>query len=165
MARLQEDIAERLELLLEPHNAGEQELKDWLRGYGYKVKDVSDNPIYWKKDIDLIVDGETTIEVKWDSKLAETGNLFIETISNIDNNKKGWYEFCEADYLAYGDAIGKTFCIFNWAQLKAHIEAHKAEYKTARAADYTKDGIKKYSQGYLVPIGTLSGLYNEIDVG
>lgn len=159
------ELAEQLEIMLEPHNAGEQELKDWLRGYGYKVKDVSDNPHYWKKDIDLIVNDEMTIEVKWDSRFSDTLNLFIETCSDIENKKQGWYNFCEADYLAYGSAIDKLFLIFDFDKLKAHIEAHKAEYKKATAADYGRDGIKKHSEGYLVPVDTLSGLYEVIDVG
>jgi hypothetical protein len=159
------ELAEKLEQLLEPHNAGEQELKDWLRGYGYKVKDVSDNPNYWKQDIDLIVNDKITIEVKWDSLLSSTGNLFIELVSDIDKNKDGWFRFCKADYLAYGAAEDKIFLIFKFDELKAHIEAHKDEYKTTTAADYNKYGIAKYSKGYLVPVDSLCGMFKEIDVG
>lgn len=159
------NLEDMLEMALEPHNAGEQELKDWLRGYGYKVKDVSDNPTYWKKDIDLIVNNETTIEVKWDSKLSTTGNLFIETCADIDKGTAGWFNFCEADYLAYGAADEYIFLMFDFKKLKAHIEAHKNEYKQATAADYDKCGIRKYSKGYLVPVDSLNGLYTELDIG
>lgn len=158
-------ILEKLEQMLEPHNAGEQELKEWLRGYGYKVKDVSDNPYYWKKDIDLIVNDKYTIEVKWDNKLSETGNLFIEICADVDKGAEGWYNFCEADYLAYGAADEYVFLMFDFKKLKKHIEQHKAEYKKATAADYDAFGVRKYSEGYLVPVDTLSGLYEEIDIG
>jgi hypothetical protein len=162
---MQKELAEKLEQMLEPHNAGEQELKDWLRGYGYKVKDLSDNPAYWKKDIDLLVNDKYTIEVKWDSLLSTTGNLFIETCADIDKGKQGWYEFCEADYLAYGAADMYIFLMFDYKKLKQHIEAHKEEYIKKTAADFGKDGIKKYSEGYLVPVDSLSGLYETIDIG
>lgn len=159
-----EDLAIALEYATMPRRAGEYELKRYLRDKGRKVEDVSDNPRYWKKDIDLIVDDTETVEVKWDALLADTGNLFIELYSDVYKRKEGWFKFCEASHLAYGDAKNKMFYIFDFAQLKAHIEAHKAEYKKATAADYSKDGIKKWSEGYLVPVETLTGLYSTVDV-
>lgn len=158
-----EENAEKLNELLNPVKPGEYELKTYFRGKGCKVTDVSNNPDYWKKDIDLIVDGEA-IEVKWDSKVYDTGNLFVEIYSDVERRKPGWYKFCEADTLAYGDAVNKYFFMFDYEGLKEHIEAHKDEYKTAVAADYGRDGIKKYSEGYLVPIETLSGLYDTLDL-
>jgi hypothetical protein len=158
------EYARKLAELLEPIHSGEHELKTYLRQHGRKVEDVSDNPDYWKKDIDLIVDDMHTVEVKWDSKLYDTGNLFIETLSDTNTKAKGWYKFCEADTLAYGDAQNKYFYLFDFAALKEHIEAHKDDYKTVVAADYGKDGIKKYSEGYLVPLDTLSGLYDTLDL-
>lgn len=159
-----EENAQKLSELLNPIHAGEHELKSYLRYSGHTVEDVSNEPAYWKKDIDLIVDGETAIEVKWDSKVYDTGNLFIEIYSDVEGRKEGWYKFCEADILAYGDAVNKYFFMFDFEGLKEHIEAHKDEYRTARAIDYGRDGIKKYSEGYLVPIETLSGLYDTLDL-
>lgn len=43
-----------------------------------------------------------------------THNIFIETCSNIDSNKEGWYLFCKANYLYYGDAYNKVFYIFDF---------------------------------------------------
>ena len=159
-----EENAEKLAELLNPIHAGEYELKTYLREQGHKVQDVSNNPDYWKKDIDLIVDDTHTVEVKWDSKLYDTGNLFVETLSDTEYKRAGWFKFCEADTLAYGDAVNKYFYLFDFEALKEHIEAHKGDYKTVVAADYGKDGIKKFSEGYLVPIDTLSGLYNTLDL-
>lgn len=161
---INDELSIALEYAIMPRRAGEYELKRYLRDKGHKVLDVTDNPSYWKKDIDFIVDGVETVEVKWDNRLADTGNLFIETYSDIHQRKEGWYKFCEAEMLYYGDAQNKVFFIFNFEELKAHIEAHKVEYKTATAADYDKDGIKKWSEGYLVPMDTLSGLYDTLDV-
>ena len=49
--------------------------------------DLTKSPEYFDKDIDFQVkyDGLWhSIEVKWDSRIAETGNMFIETITDLD---------------------------------------------------------------------------------
>ena len=52
--------------ILGEYHAGEFELKKLFRKLGYKVTDVSNNPNYWKKDIDLIIEDKLGVEVKWD---------------------------------------------------------------------------------------------------
>jgi len=55
---------------------------------------LTDDERYYDKDIDLLAlrNGKRcTIEVKWDSKIATTGNMFIETITDLDRNRDGWY--------------------------------------------------------------------------
>lgn len=155
---IDKELAIALEEAIYPRRGGEWELKKYLRANGADVEDVSNNPAYWKKDIDLIADG-VSIEVKWDGAMATTGNIFIETCSDIDKNKPGWFNFCQADKLYYGDAKNKMFYIFDFSQLKEYIEAHKAEYKERRARD-----TNKYSLGWLVPIGELKDLYTTINV-
>jgi len=41
------------------------------------------------------------IEYKADSKAAQTGNAFIETVSVDTQQKPGWAVYSEADYLIY----------------------------------------------------------------
>ena len=58
-----------------------------MESRNYKVEDVSGNEEYWNKDIDFIITSSTTgtiktFEVKWDSKINKTGNLYLE-IANI----------------------------------------------------------------------------------
>ena len=80
---IDKELAIALEEAIYPRRAGEWEAKKYLRANGADVEDVSNNPAYWKKDIDLIADG-VSIEVKWDGAMATTGNIFIETCSDID---------------------------------------------------------------------------------
>lgn len=67
-----------------------------MENRNYNVVDVSDNPDYWYKDIDFIITSPTsgdtkTFEVKWDSRINRTGNLYIE-LSNIHSKEgKGWF--------------------------------------------------------------------------
>lgn len=75
-------------------NIGEIKAYEYLTAHGYIVEDTTENQNYFRKDIDFIAekDGEKiSIEVKWDSRIAGTGNMFIETITNLDREEKGWY--------------------------------------------------------------------------
>lgn len=138
-----------LEELIEPMNMGEQEVKEFLRAAGYTVKDVSNNPAYFKKDIDLIATNPTTgktvtIEVKWDRRIAQTRNFFIE-IANIRSQEgKGWFNFSEADYLYYVDAVNNYLYIFKFKELEKYINEHGGRLEVQS----TLDG----SYGYLLPV-------------
>jgi hypothetical protein len=67
-----------------------------MLGRNYEVVDVSNNPDYWYKDIDFILTSPTsgltkTFEVKWDSRINRTGNLFLEISSINSKGGKGWW--------------------------------------------------------------------------
>lgn len=141
-----------LEELFEPRHPGEYELKKALRNSGYTVKDVSDNPNYWTKDIDLIAFNETTgsltsLEVKWDNRIAQTGNMYVEIENPRSWNGLGWFRFCEADMLAYGDAINGIFYFIEVAALKEYIKEKQTKLEKRMCADG--------AYGYLVPIADL----------
>ena len=135
--------------LIEPMNMGESEVKDLLRAAGYKVQDVSNNPAYFKRDIDLLATNPSTgatvsIEVKWDRRIAKTKNFFIE-IANIRSNEgKGWFNFCEADFIYYIDAVNNYLYIFKFKDLEKYIN----EYAARLEVQSTLDG----SYGYLLPV-------------
>ena len=117
---------------------GEQLFAQIMQQKGYIVEDVSNNPEYWYRDIDFIVtsstSGETkTFEVKWDSKISNTGNLYLELTSLYSKGGRGWFEFCEADYLAYGDAVTKVFYIIDMAQLRQ--AANNLPFRSARCGN------------------------------
>lgn len=99
-----------------------------------------------------------TIEVKWDSRIAETGNMFIETITDIDNNKAGWFEFCQAEYIFYGDSCNELFYVFKTNDLREYVSQKTMEER--RATDINRYGKpQKVSQGMLVPIKDFSKYY------
>lgn len=153
----------------EPHNEGEQQLKDWFRAKGHYVIDVSDNPNFWDKDIDLLVthkdviEEPTTIEVKWDSKIARTGNLFIEhhqvkvdTWGYEQEEEDGWFHFCKAGLLFYGDAVQKVYYVFKFKELKQYVYENRKKWRQATAKDYYFWGdLRKVSLGWLVPLEEL----------
>lgn len=148
---------------LGPRHPGEYELKKYLRRQGNEVLDVSENPVYWAQDIDFIVNDMITVEVKWDEVISSTGNLFIEFCADINKDTPGWFTYCKADWLYYGDAVNKKYYIFPFNELKQHIEKNIDQYKIGTAADRDKrDNVKKWSRGYLVPLNTVEHLYSTL---
>lgn len=108
---------------------GERLFQQQMEAKGYEVQDVSSNPDFWSKDIDFFVTSSTTgatksFEVKWDSKIQKSGNLYLE-LNNVHSkqwNGDGWFKHCEADYIAYGDAKKRLFYIIPLPQLKERVQ-------------------------------------------
>lgn len=106
---------------------GEQLFAQIMKDQGYIVEDVSDNKDYWGKDIDFVITspitGKTkTFEVKFDSRIHKTGNLYLEFVNINSKGGNGWWKFCEADYLVYGDAVNRTFIVIDLQELRAKVE-------------------------------------------
>lgn len=102
---------------------GERLFRQRMEEQNYKVRDVSNHSDYWNKDIDFIItsptSGETkTFEVKWDDRINQTKNLYLE-LENIHSKRGlGWFNFCKADYIAYGDSKTETFYVISLLDLK-----------------------------------------------
>lgn len=116
--------------------------------------DVSGNPEYWTQDIDFIItnaEGRSkTVEVKNDSRINRTGNMYIEIANPRSQGGLGWFSFCKADYLAYGDAIGRKFYMMEISALRQYIDNNRDKLRKA----YTYDG----SIGYLVNLRDVDNL-------
>lgn len=143
-------------------NIGELRAYNYLQANGWTVEDVTQNEAYFDKDIDLVAHRGTeslTVEVKWDSRIAQTGNMFIETVTDLDKSRAGWFLFCQADYIYYGDSVNQLFYVFRTEDLRQFVSTHFMEER--KAADYNYKGLlKKVSQGMLVPIKEFSQYYD-----
>ena len=107
---------------------GEMLFQQKMQELNYGVQDVSNNPDYWSKDIDFLAVSPTTgaqksFEVKWDSRIGATGNLYLELTNIHSKGGRGWFNFCEADYLAYGDSQAAVFYIIPLAALKERVNS------------------------------------------
>lgn len=144
-------------------NAGEVEAQNYLLKNGWKVKNLTACKDFFSKDIDFLIERDQErfyIEIKWDTRIKHTGNMFIEVSTDIENNKDGWYNYCEADFIFYGDALNKLFYVFRLQDLKEFIKGDYKRLQQRKAADYTIYGrVKKVSQGLLVPIEELRKSY------
>lgn len=98
-----------------------------MREAGYLVEDVSGDPNYFDKDIDFFcinpkTEAARAFEVKWDTRIHQTGNLYLE-ISNVHSKGgNGWFNFTQADFLAYGDAASKVFYIIDMEKLRERAQ-------------------------------------------
>lgn len=108
---------------------GEQLFKKIMTERNYTVQDVSANPNYYDKDIDFIITSPTsgdtkTFEVKYDSRINKTGNLYLEltSINSKQWNGQGWWVHCKADYLVYGDAVSRQFYVIPLLELRKRVQ-------------------------------------------
>ena len=108
---------------------GERLFQQRMQQQGYTVQNVSGDPQYYDKDIDFIVQSPFTneiksFEVKFDSKIHKTNNLYLE-LTNINSkqwNGEGWWLHTTADFLAYGDAASRTFYIIPLLELRERVK-------------------------------------------
>lgn len=115
-AQFQEDLARG--------KIGETLVIECLRGRGHEVEDVSDNPAYWEKDIDLICSGKT-VEVKYDTNINRTKNMFLERdvfYKKDRKSKDGWFYYTQAEYLFYVNATIAEVYIFYMEDLRKYVK-------------------------------------------
>ena len=106
---------------------GEKLFAERMSANGYKVQDVSNDPSFWSKDVDFVIESPYTGEVKsfeckWDTRIENTKNLYLELENIHSKNGIGWFEFIEADYLAYGNAASRTFYVIPLLELKERVK-------------------------------------------
>ncbi len=143
---------------------GEQAARKWLESRGHTVIDRRANPDYWKKDIDFSVSKgkqHCNVEIKWDYRMQKSGCMFLELITDIQENKAGWAIYTEADYIFYGDAGKGIFYIFSVADMKHYLKNHIGEYSTRTATEpkWNTRQIKQ-SLGAIVPIEQFKKYYD-----
>ena len=114
------------------------------------AKDVSNLREYQLIDVDFIL-GEHLIEVKYDSVIHRTGNMFVEDYTTIFNGNvhDGWYRITGADTLCYIDAEDDSAHFISMDTLRSYIEKRKP----ARATCRPNNG--NTIVGWLVPIARI----------
>lgn len=135
---------------------GEVLVQRYLEAHNWKVINLTNCKDFFSKDIDFLIQKENEkhyIEVKFDYRIADTGNMFIEISTDLDNKKDGWFKFTQAEFIWYGDKQNNLFYVFLLADLKKYIQEQEKILPTRKAADYDENQhIRKVSQGYLVSI-------------
>ena len=125
----------------------EQLVKDFLTNRGYAVQDVSEDCDNYQNDVDFIVqkDGRTNkIEVKLDTRLAQTQNIAFEDVfylkdkeSGKAESKQGYYHYSQCDFLIFVSPDDNNLYIVHFAKLKGQEESLKSEFKTKKFYSYT----------------------------
>ena len=139
---------------------GEQLAASILDSLGYTLEEVTNQAEYQKLDIDFIVykgSDTFTLEVKADSRINQTNNICVETITNKQLMKRGWFFTTEATVLAFVDTVGRRVHIVNTNELRElyrrsigflrHTETEQIEcgyfYKRAEIALIPLKEVKK----------------------
>lgn len=117
---------------LQTGKKGETAAAAALAERGWRTTDLSDSPQYQKQDIDFRAEKNNitlTVEVKTDSVISRTGNMFIETRQNEKDGYPakaglGWYHYCKADIIFYIDSTNKRMYCFYLNSLRKYIDTH-----------------------------------------
>lgn len=135
---------------------GEEIIKNYLRN-NPKVKgfdDVSNVERYQNRDIDLIVDfmdgTAVVVEVKTDTYTS--GNIFYETMSNMECGVVGCMVKSKADYLFYYFTETRELYIMDFEKYRAWFRANKYRFSRKLLKNIDKKRTGTYtSEGYTIP--------------
>jgi len=119
-------------------------VKEWLEEmFGSPVYDVRE----LKLEFDFMVgDGDITFDLKADTLMHRTGNIFVETESDIEAGKPGWLYNTQVDYIIYLDTVNRELYLIPMPLLQAHEREIKTyPYKTVKNRGWT-------AGGHLVPV-------------
>lgn len=114
------------------------------------VVDTQNNKRYQEKDIDIILDDIIFIEVKFDTKMYNTGNLYCENVSCVEVGSKGWLWKSEADLIYYCEYKPNDLCvchIFKLDELRNYVNENHP--RLIKHWDYSD---RKTKSAYLVHI-------------
>ena len=136
--------------------AGEEIIKEYLRK-NPKVKgfdDVSNIQRFQNRDIDLIVDfldgTAVAVEVKTDTYTS--GNIFYETMSNMECGVVGCMVKSKANFLFYYFTETKELYIMNFDKYRAWFRKNKHLFTRKLLKNKNKAGTGTYtSEGYTIP--------------
>lgn len=88
-----------------------------------------------------------SVEYKTDDRAGETGNAFVETLSNVEWDVPGWAHTSAAEFLIYRVTFPETIYIIRFEALRAELPRWAKSYRHAE----TKNP-KFTTRGVLVPL-------------
>lgn len=149
----------------------EQLVKDYLTGRGYTVQDVSEEQDNYQNDVDFIVqkDGRTSkIEVKLDTRLAETQNIAFEDAFYLNDKetgqtetREGYYHYSQCDFLIFVSPVDNSLYMVHFAKLKEQEETLQQEFKSKKFYSYT-DKCQKTMKVISVEVLKANGLLSVV---
>lgn len=141
---------------------GEAAIINHYRKKGNTVIDYSNDEEYQKKDIDITINGQT-VEVKTDTRVADTGNLCIELIANTQEGKwyrDGWFNISEAEvFIFYSPQTKMSYQVFAF-DLRQAYEAHKDEFEIRYFTNHEFGNVYKECKCVLFPVAKMKEYCN-----
>lgn len=129
----------------------EKDFAEYLKSIGYtnvRFNESDDRSQLKKYDLMAIhPDGyEETFEIKWDSYVKKTGNIYVEIRQGYGFHTPSGISVCEADWFIYIVNGMHTYMV-SPKDLKQHMRNNHPEFRIVSQ----KRDAKSYSQGVLVP--------------
>jgi len=135
---------------------GEEIIKNYLRN-NPKVEsfeDVSNIERYQNRDIDLIVQfkNNTAVAVEVKTDTYTSGNIFYETMSNMEHGVVGCMVKSKADYLFYYFTKTRELYILDFEKYRTWFRANRYRFtrKLLKNVDKARTGTYT-SEGYTIP--------------
>jgi hypothetical protein len=90
------------------------------------------------------------VEYKSGLQTAQTGNVFLETISVDTAGIPGWVYTCQADYLLYAAILNHIILVFEPSRLRTEIENLKHMFREVQTGRGQNRGYNTH--GVIVPL-------------
>ena len=127
----------------------EQIVKDYLTDRGYTVQDVSEEQDNYQNEI----------EVKLDTRLAETQNVAFEDVFYLKDKESGqietragYYHYSQCDFLIFVSPADKNLYMVHFRKLKENKNSLENCFKYVKFYSYTDKCQKRMR---IVPVSTL----------
>lgn len=127
-------------------------VKDFLINRGYTVQDVSERREDYQNDVDFIVQKNgrlSKIEVKLDTRIAETGNIAFEDLFFIKNKetgivetREGYYHYSQCDFMIFVSPSDSNLYIVHFRKLKNREDALLNCFKFTKFYSYADKCLK-----------------------
>lgn len=139
--------------MLEFGQDGENAIQQYYKKQGNIIYDVSKDERYWNKDVDFIINGQK-VEVKTDTRIAETKNFCFELVSNSDRDryKEGWFFTSEADvFIIYSPQTSMSYQLLS-SEIRELYDRHQQLFVQKKLTFKEYEGLEKHSVVGIIPI-------------
>ena len=122
--------------------------------------DTTKSPNYQNIDVDFVWyrnGGSAGIEIKYDTRICSTGNIFAEDIIEFNDKSRGtingFMHKSQADILNYIDAKNRIMYTLNFAEFKKYVFENEKSFRRGVCYSSMNDARDSYkSFGWLVPM-------------
>ena len=126
---------------------GEDLIQRYLENKYETVLDVTKTKKFQKVDVDYVAITDSRVvhlyEVKTDTYTARNGNIFLETWSNKEKQRKGWPFYTKCSHLVYVPLGLTEIYVFDGARILELVELFReeGEVKQVWNTGYSSEGI------------------------
>ena len=140
---------------------GEKIFSDFMSRIGIKFTDVSEDENYQSDDVDFLVSSkklgrDVGVEVKNDRWIHRTGNVFFETVSNVDFDTQGCFSKSKADFMAIVSEDEHSIYFIKMVPLREFVE------KNMNSLTKIERVSGSNSSGYLIPLSEIAGITTKV---